>query len=223
MTLKNSGIARIPVRELRGVGPRLAARLADYGVHQVEDLLFHLPLRYQDRTRVTPIAAAREGDDVVVEGEVRVADIVFGRRRSLVARIQDGSGTLTLRFFHFSAAQKNSFKPGIRLRCFGQVRRGGSGLEMFHPEYRPLEGGERAIEQALTPIYPTTDGIGQNQWRNLCGQALARLQREPPQDLLPPGQHPYDLARELEYLHAPQPKDPKQLLRARRHPAHIRL
>ncbi len=223
MTLKNSGIARIPVRELRGVGPRLAARLADYGVHQVEDLLFHLPLRYQDRTRVTPIAAAREGDDVVVEGEVRVADIVFGRRRSLVARIQDGSGTLTLRFFHFSAAQKNSLKPGTRLRCFGQVRRGGSGLEMFHPEYRPLEGGERPIEQALTPIYPTTDGIGQNQWRNLCGQALARLQREPPQDLLPPGQHPYDLARALEYLHAPPPNAPQQLLREGRHPAQLRL
>ncbi len=223
MTLENSGIARIPVRELRGVGPRLAARLANYGVHQVEDLLFHLPLRYQDRTRVTPIAAASEGADVVVEGEVRAADIVFGRRRSLVARIQDGSGTLTLRFFHFSAAQKNGLKTGTRLRCFGQVRRGGSGLEMFHPEYRPLESGEHPIEQALTPIYPTTDGIGQNQWRNLCGQALARLQREPPQDLLPPGQHPYDLARALEYLHAPPPNAPQQLLREGRHPAQLRL
>ena len=218
-----TGIARIPVRELRGVGPRLAARLADYGVHQVEDLLFHLPLRYQDRTRVTPIGAAREGADLVVEGEVRAADIVFGRRRSLVARIQDGSGTLTLRFFHFSATQKNSLKTGMRLRCFGQVRRGGSGLEMFHPEYRPLEEGEHPIERALTPIYPTTDGIGQNQWRNLCGQALARLQREPPQDLLPPGQHPYDLARALEYLHAPPPNASQELLREGQHPAQQRL
>ena len=116
-----SSIASIPVRELRGVGPKLAARLAEYGVHQVEDLLFHLPLRYQDRTRVTPIAAAREGADVVIEGEVRAADIVFGKRRSLVARIQDGSGTLTLRFFHFSAAQKNGLATGTRLRCFGQM------------------------------------------------------------------------------------------------------
>ena len=95
------GIANISVQELRGVGPKLAIMLADYGVRHVEDLLFHLPLRYQDRTRVTPIAAAREGADVVIEGEVRAADVVFGRRRSLVARIQDGSGTLTLRFFHF--------------------------------------------------------------------------------------------------------------------------
>ena len=205
------------------MGPRLAARLADYGVHQVEDLLFHLPLRYQDRTRVTPIAAAREGVDLVIEGEVRAADIVFGRRRSLVARIQDGSGTLTLRFFHFSAAQKNGLKAGTRLRCFGQVRRGSSGLEMFHPEYRSLEAAEHPVEQALTPIYPTTDGIGQNQWRNLCGQALARLRRDPPQDLLPPGCHPYDLARALEYLHAPPPDAPQDLLREGQHPAQQRL
>ncbi len=108
----------------------------------MEDLLFHLPLRYQDRTRVTAIAAAREGADVVIEGEVRAADVVFGRRRSLVARIQDGSGTLTLRFFHFSAAQKNNLQPGTRLRCFGQVRRGSSGLEMYHPEYRQLQEEE---------------------------------------------------------------------------------
>ena len=218
-----TGIAAIPVRELRGVGPKLAARLADYGVHRVEDLLFHLPLRYQDRTRITPIAAAREGADLVIEGEVRAADVVFGRRRSLVARIQDGTGTLTLRFFHFSAAQKNNLQTGTRLRCFGQVRRGSSGLEMFHPEYRPLDEGEPSVEQALTPIYPTTEGIGQNQWRNLCGQALARLRRDPPRDLLPPGCSPYDLARALDYLHAPPPDAPQAQLREGRHPAQQRL
>ena len=114
-----SGIANVPVQGLRGVGPRLASKLADYGVRYVEDLLFHLPLRYQDRTRLTPIAAAQEGADVVIEGEVRAADIVFGRRRSLVARIQDGSGTLTLRFFHFSAAQKHNLQSGTRLIGIG--------------------------------------------------------------------------------------------------------
>ena len=218
-----AGIASIPVRELRGVGPKLAAKLADYGVHQVEDLLFHLPLRYQDRTRVTPIAAAREGADLVIEGEVRASDVVFGRRRSLVARIQDGSGTMTLRFFHFSAAQKNGLKAGTRLRCFGQVRRGSSGLEMFHPEYRSVQEGERVVEEALTPIYPTTAGIGQNQWRNLCGQALTRLQRDPPRDLLPPGHSPYDLGQALAYLHAPPPEAPQELLRVGQHPAQQRL
>ena len=184
-------IAGAPVQELRGVGPKLAEKLADYGVYRVEDLLFHLPLRYQDRTRVTAIGAALEGTDVVIEGEIRAADVVFGRRRSLVARLQDGSGTITLRFFHFSAAQKNNLRPGNRLRCFGQPRRGSSGLEIYHPEYRQVEEGEPHSEESLTPIYPTTAGIGQNQWRNLCGQALMRLRQSPPPDLLPPGELQY--------------------------------
>ena len=218
-----TGIADIPVRELRGVGPSLGQKLADYGVFRVEDLLFHLPLRYQDRTRITPIAAVREGADVVIEGEVRAADVVFGRRRSLVARIQDGSGTLTLRFFHFSAAQKHNLRPGARLRCFGQARRGGSGLEMYHPEYRSVNEVEAPVEEALTPIYPTTAGIGQNQWRKLCGQALAYLQRAQPRELLPPGHHQYQLARALQYLHAPPPDAPQEMLREGRHPAQLRL
>jgi ATP-dependent DNA helicase RecG len=223
------GIASTPVRELRGVGPALAAKLADCGVHRVEDLLFHLPLRYQDRTRVTPIGALREGVDAVVEGEIRAADVVFGRRRSLVARLQDGSGTITLRFFHFSAAQKNNLSPGTQLRCFGQVRRGGSGLEMYHPEYRqvPGNGGGGAlepVEEALTPIYPTTAGIGQNQWRKLCGQALTHLRHSQPADLLPPGhRYPYALAEAIQYLHAPPPDAPLELLREGCHPAQLRL
>ena len=219
-----TGIASIPVQELRGVGPKLAEKLADYGIRWVEDLLFHLPLRYQDRTRVTPIAAAREGDDVVIEGEVRAADIIFGRRRSLVARIQDGTGTITLRFFHFSGAQKNNLKKGTRLRCFGQVRRGSSGFEIYHPEYRQLGEGEVQVEETLTPIYPTTTGLGQNQWRNLCSQALNYLRRSPPQDLLPDGHvYSYDLAAALEYLHAPPPDAPLELLRDGAHPAQLRL
>jgi ATP-dependent DNA helicase RecG len=218
-----TGIAGDPVSQLRGVGPKLAAKLAEYGVHRVEDLLFHLPLRYQDRTRITPIGAAREGLDLVVEGEVRVADIAFGRRRSLVVRLQDGSGTLTLRFFHFSAAQKNNLSPGTRLRCFGQVRRGSSGFEMYHPEYQQV-GEEDTVEEALTPIYPTTSGIGQNQWRKLCEQAVRRLQGNPPPDLLPPGHRfSYDLAAALHYLHAPPPEAPQQQLIDADHPAQLRL
>jgi len=202
----------------------MADKLADYGVRYVEDLLFHLPLRYQDRTRVTPIAAAREGSDLVIEGEVRAADIVFGRRRSLVVRLQDGSGTLTLRFFHFSAAQKNNLRPGARLRCFGQVRRGSSGPEMYHPEYRQLRDEQTPVDEVLTPIYPTTAGIGQNQWRNLCQQALARLKRARVEELLPASDdYPYELARALQYLHTPPPDAPLDLLRDGRHPAQLRL
>lgn len=218
------GIAAISVRELRGVGPKLAEKLLDYGIRQVEDLLFHLPLRYQDRTRVTPIAAAREGVDVVIEGEVKLADVVFGKRRSLVARIQDGSGTLTLRFFHFSAAQKNNLRPGTQLRCFGQVRRGGSGLEMYHPEYRQVDIGAEELDETLTPIYPTTAGISQNQWRSLCGQALIVLKRAQPQELLPGNrEQAMGLSAALIYLHSPPPDAALELLRDGAHPAQLHL
>ncbi|MEQ9397522.1 ATP-dependent DNA helicase RecG [Haliea sp.] len=226
-------LERLPVTTLRGVGPRLAQQLSDYGITLVEDLLFHLPLRYQDRTRVTPIAALQEGGEVSVEGEIRLADIVFGRRRSLVARIQDGTGTLTLRFFHFSAAQKNSLQPGTRLRCFGQVRRGASGYEIFHPEYRVVEeDGDEGIahlagshsEATLTPVYPTTSGIGQAQWRKLCAQALQRLEQAQPRDLLPANSGlRFTLVQALYYLHAPPPDAPLNQLLAGTHPAQLRL
>lgn len=219
-----SGIANAPVNELRGVGPKLAGKLAEYGVYRIEDLLFHLPLRYQDRTRVSPIGALSEGSDVVIEGEVRLADVAFGRRRSLLVRLQDGTGTVSLRFFHFSAAQKNNLQPGTRLRCFGQVRRGASGFEMYHPEYRQVEEGEVPVEEALTPIYPTTTGISQNQWRSLCGQAASRLRHDPAQDLLPIAHSfHYDLTEALLYLHAPPPDAPQQQLREGAHPAQLRL
>jgi ATP-dependent DNA helicase RecG len=217
-------IANQSVEILHGVGPALAGKLADYGVRSLQDLLFHLPLRYQDRTRITPIATAREGDDIVVEGDVMAADVVFGRRRSLVVRLQDGSGTLTLRFFHFSAAQKNNLSCGTRLRCFGQARRGSSGIEMYHPEYRQVLDEDSPVDTSLTPIYPTTSGIGQSQWRKLCAQAVARLEGEEVHELLPPNErYPYELTRALHYLHAPPPDAPLEQLREGRHPAQLRL
>ena len=160
----------------------------------------------------------------MLEGEIRAADIVFGRRRSLVARIQDGTGTLTLRFFHFSAAQKNRLQPGTRLRCFGQARRGASGLELYHPEYQQLEDGEAPTQETLTPIYPTTEGISQNQWRKLCEQAVAYLDRESPEELLPAAEGiGFGLADALRYLHAPPPAAPLAQLREGEHPAQLRL
>ena len=219
-----AAISNQPVRSLRGVGPRLSEKLSEYGVQSVEDLLFHLPLRYQDRTRITPIGALQDGVEVVVEGEVKLADVVFGRRRSLVVRLQDGSGTLTLRFFHFSAAQRNNLQPGTRLRCFGQARRGGSGIEMYHPEYLECTANNTEVEQALTPVYPTTDGISQNQWRKLCNQAVDILLKEQPKDLLPPSEHPtLDLVSALQYLHHPPPDAAITLLREGEHPAQLRL
>ncbi len=220
-----AAISTRPVSSLRGVGPKLGAKLADYGVHTVENLLFHLPLRYQDRTRVTPIGALQDGLEVVVEGEVRLADVVFGRRRSLVVRLQDNTGTLTLRFFHFSAAQRAGLQPGTRLRCFGQPRRGSSGLEMVHPEYRETNATEEdTVDDSLTPVYPTTEGIGQNQWRKLCDQALQIMHQAPPRDLLPATDgYPLDLGAALQYLHHPPPDAAVEQLREGEHPAQLRL
>ena len=110
-------LARIAVTTLKGVGPALAEKLAKVGLESLQDVLFHLPLRYQDRTRVSPIGALRPGGDAVVEGVVSGADIVLGRRRSLLVRLQDASGTLSLRFFHFSQAQKDALKRGTCLGC----------------------------------------------------------------------------------------------------------
>ena len=109
-------IEQHPLTALKGVGPALAEKLATLGIHSVLDLLFHLPLRYQDRTRLTPIAALRPGLDVVIEGRVAGSALMFGKRRSLMVKLQDGTGTTTLRFFHFSAAQKQALDKGARLR-----------------------------------------------------------------------------------------------------------
>ncbi len=149
--MTNSGrLDQVAVTALRGVGPRLAEKLAALEIHTVQDLLFHLPLRYQDRTRITPIGALQAGRDAVIEGEVRAADIVFGRRRSLVCRLQDGTGTTTLRFFHFNAAQKAQLQPGTRLRCYGEVRHGAHGLEFYHPEYQSADTSPNAVNPNAT-------------------------------------------------------------------------
>ncbi|NBU26579.1 MAG: ATP-dependent DNA helicase RecG, partial [Gammaproteobacteria bacterium] len=147
-----------PVTALRGVGESLAARLAVLGVEQVQDLLFVLPTRYEDRTRVLPLGGLVAGTRAVVEGEVQLTEVVFRRRRQLLSKIADGSGFLTLRFFHFSAAQQQGLARGTRIRCFGEVRRGPLGLEMVHPEYRRVFPDEPPPEDALTPIYPVTEG-----------------------------------------------------------------
>src|SRR5690606_13828456 len=116
-------LASLPVTHLKGVGAQMAGKLARLGIHSVQQLLFHLPSRYLDRTRITPIGALQPGTTAVIEVEVRACDIVFGRRRSLVCRVQDGTGTLSLRFYHFSQAQKQRLLPGTRLRCVGEARR----------------------------------------------------------------------------------------------------
>jgi ATP-dependent DNA helicase RecG len=221
-------LAEIRVDRLNRVGPRVAERLARLGIHTVQDLLFHLPTRYQDRTRLVPIAALRPGDEALVEGEIAEVDVSGGRRRSLKIWLAHGPfGGLMLRFFHFSREQREAFKPGVRLRCYGEVRQGPASLEMVHPEYRLASDATTAIEACLTPLYPSTEGLQQSSWRGLTEQALALLAQHAPRECLPEGVlAPLalpTLAEALAFLHRPPAAaDPSDLLE-RRHPAFQRL
>lgn len=223
-----SELSTISVTDLKGVGAALAEKLAKVGLETLQDILFHLPLRYQDRTRIVPIGALRPGQDAVVEGVVAGADVVMGRRRSLLVRLNDGSGTLSLRFYHFSNAQKEGLKRGTQVRCYGEVRPGSSGLEIYHPEYRALSGGESVtVEQTLTPIYPTTEGLTQQRLRQLSEQALARLGPRSLPDWLPRElADDYQLApldQAIRYLHRPPPDADLEELAEGRHWAQHRL
>ncbi|MFJ4383189.1 ATP-dependent DNA helicase RecG [Pseudomonas sp. NPDC089408] len=202
-------LSNVPVTVLKGVGEAMAEKLAKVGLENLQDVLFHLPLRYQDRTRVVPIGQLRPGQDAVIEGVVSGADVTMGKRRSLVVRLGDGSGVLSLRFYHFSNAQKEGLKRGTHLRCYGEARPGASGLEIYHPEYRALNGDEPPppVDQTLTPIYPSTEGLTQQRLRQLCQQSLAMLGPRSLPDWLPD-----ELARDyqlaplddaIRYLHNP--------------------
>ena len=217
-----------PVTSLRGVGPALATTLERLGLRTVQDLLFHLPLRYEDRTRVVPIGTLRAGDRAVIEGEIQLAEVVFRRRRALLCRIADGSGSLTLRFFHFSAAQQEGLARGVRIRCFGEARPGPGGLEIVHPEYRKLAPGvPEAAHESLTPVYPTTEGVQQGRMRMLTGLALAQLPGGGLRDWVSPDVLGMvglpSLEAALRYVHRPPPDADIESLNEGRHPAQRRL
>jgi len=217
-----------PVTSLRGVGAALAERLAKLGITRVQDLLFLLPTRYEDRTRIVPLGALKPGEHAVVEGEIQLTEVTYRRRRQLLCRISDGSGFLTLRFFYFTTVQHNAMARGLRLRCYGEVRRGPLGLEMVHPEYRRANPDQEALAESLTPMYPATEGLTQPRLRMLIAQALGEAGNAiAVRDWLPA-----DVQRSLklpalrdalELLHRPpREQDHTQLLTGH-HPAQRRL
>lgn len=212
---------------LRGVGAATAAKLAAAGIHAVSDLLFVLPSRYEDRTRLTPLGALFPTQRAVVQGEVMLAEVGFRRRRQLLVRLADGTGSITLRFFHFSKAQQEGLARGTRIRCFGEARRGPAGLEMVHPEYRRIAAADEPLSQTLTPIYPATEGLSQGRQRMLVQQALGALAREPLAELLPAdvlaAQRLPTLEQALRFLHQPPVGTELATLVAGRHPAQQRL
>jgi ATP-dependent DNA helicase RecG len=216
-----------PVSTLPGVGPAVADTLRRLGIERVQDLWFHLPLRYEDRTRITPLRELAAGESAQVEGVVEAIQTGFRPRPQLRVAITDASReTLVLRFFHFRRQQAQQFAPGVRLQCYGAVRHGQHGLEMVHPQYRVLRG-EAVVEDTLTPVYPVTEGLGQQRLRGVIEKALARLPDAAaleliPSELLEPlGLMP--LRDALLGVHRPAPDADVAALLACTHPAQQRL
>lgn len=216
--------------QLKGVGPSIQQKLANLGIYQMADLLFHLPLRYQDRTRVAALGSLRNGDEITVRGEVQLTEIKYGRRRMLLSRISDGTGFLTLRFFHFSAQQQAGLTRGAFVECFGEVRASGGALEMVHPEYRLVsEDAELPKENRLTPVYPTTEGLRQIKIRALIDAVLAdaalfgeQLTELLPAEILQKEKMP-SLQEAIRYVHYPPTDARVYELQAGEHPMQQRL
>ena len=165
-----------PTTMLAGIGPQIADKLRRIHIHTLQDVLFHLPHRYEDRTSVTKIGALKSNLSTVIIGQIELSQVVFGRRRSLVIRLSDGTGSVVIRLFYFSRAQEKAFRRGFWVRCYGEVRQGAKGFELIHPEYRVTpEQPKGGLDTALTPVYPTTEGISQTLWRKITDQTLQHV------------------------------------------------
>ncbi len=209
VSLEGVPVGLTPVSALPGVGPALAESLARIGLERVQDLWFHLPLRYEDRTQITPIDVLRPGDRAQVRGVVEAVERGFRYRPQLKVAISDESHqTLTLRFFHFHRAQADQLKPGVSLLVYGEARYASNGLEMIHPQYtRIADDDEPALEDRLTPVYPTTEGLGQKRIAGVVGKALALLPGDDVLELIPAslaaGHGLSSLREALLYVHRP--------------------
>lgn len=200
-----------------------AARLARIGLHNDQDLILHLPMRYEDETRVVPIATAWIGQYAQVEGVVRSCDVQFRPRRQLVVRLEDDSGSMFMRFLNFYGSQVKALAAGVRLRVRGEMRDGFLGREMVHPRYQSVAVGT-ALPDRLTPVYPAGEGVSQTILRRLIKQALTRV---PLPDTLPETLRKryglWDFGAAVSFLHHPDPQASEAELLERSHPAWERV
>lgn len=222
----NSFLSTTPLTTLSGVGAVLGNRLAKLGLSTLHDLLFHFPLRYEDRTRIYPINTLTLGLHATVEGEVLSCEVLQGKRRMLLCRISDPTGIISLRFLYFNAGIKNAFQIGKKVRAFGEIKRGKHHYEIIHPQYTfNLTPNAPNSNATLTPVYPTTEGLTQTVLRQLTDQALALLTHNPPPELLPA--HPLlesmPLVDAIKLIHRPPPGTDLVALEQGKHPAQLRL
>ena len=216
-----------PIQNIRGVGPKIAESLSNLGIYQVEDAVFHLPYRYEDRTNLTPIGDAPFETPLLIEGEIVKSTVVFRGRRMLITEIYDGTGRLTMRMFHFAFAQHKNLKEGYKIRCFGTIRHGPKGKEMIHPQYQVFSKDEEIeIEDHLTPIYPSTSNLQQGRIRKMIQESILYCQKN---DLLKEywekdnGDNFEDLLSALTFIHNPPTETNLELLSSCQHPAQRKL
>ena len=216
-----------PIQNIRGVGPKIADTLSNLGIYQVEDAVFHLPYKYEDRTNLTPIGDAPYETPLLVEGEIVKSTVVFRGRRMLITEIFDGTGRLTMRMFHFALAQHKNLKEGHRIRCFGTIRHGPKGKEMIHPQYQVFSKDEEVeIEDHLTPIYPSTSNLQQGRLRKLIQGSIIYCQKN---NLLKENWETEDeggfkdLLSALTFIHNPPTETSLELLSSGQHPAQRKL
>ena len=216
-----------PIQNIRGVGPKIADTLSNLGIYQVEDAVFHLPYKYEDRTNLTPIGDAPYETPLLVEGEIVKSTVVFRGRRMLITEIFDGTGRLTMRMFHFAFAQHKNLKEGHRIRCFGTIRHGPKGKEMIHPQYQVFSKDEEVeIEDHLTPIYPSTSNLQQGRLRKLIQGSIIYCQKN---NLLKENWETEDeggfkdLLSALTFIHNPSTETSLELLSSGQHPAQRKL
>ena len=216
-----------PIQNIRGVGPKIADTLSNLGIYQVEDAVFHLPYKYEDRTNLTPIGDAQYETPLLIEGEIVKSTVVFRGRRMLITEIFDGTGRLTMRMFHFAFAQHKNLKEGHRIRCFGTIRHGPKGKEMIHPQYQVFSKDEEVeIEDHLTPIYPSTSNLQQGRLRKLIQGSIVYCQKN---NLLKENWETEDeggfkdLLSALTFIHNPPTETSLELLSSGQHPAQRKL
>jgi ATP-dependent DNA helicase RecG len=216
-----------PIQNIRGVGPKIADTLSNLSIYQVEDAVFHLPYKYEDRTNLTPIGDAPYETPLLVEGEIVKSTVVFRGRRMLITEIFDGTGRLTMRMFHFALAQHKNLKEGHRIRCFGTIRHGPRGKEMIHPQYQVFSKDEEVeIEDHLTPIYPSTSNLQQGRLRKLIQGSIVYCQKN---NLLKENWKTEDeggfkdLLSALTFIHNPPTETSLELLSSGQHPAQRKL
>jgi ATP-dependent DNA helicase RecG len=162
--------------DLKGIGEKGLIKLNRIGIRTIEDLLFHLPIRYQDRTKITNISETITGKMYYIEGIIEKTSVIFYKKRMHIVRISDGTETMQLRFFYFNKNQIKNFEIGASIRCYGDVRNINNIKEIIHPEYQFFDKKyPPELDDYFTPVYPLTDGLHQSSLRNFIKQSLALL------------------------------------------------